>query len=318
MQETSLHFYYSKIRLIIQIIFLFPFMIGGYYIAYIGFTEQTLYAILLGLFTSILVSCAWGAAVLKLLRNQPYVTITNTYIRLNPQTKSEVTLYYDEIEFIDISEASFQKLIEIFINEEKNLFKQLSLHNKIRLGPNALFGFKTFSIAYNTIRKRERPQLLAALDNMMTYKQGDTVDGFTITDISEQPVDSQQGFMEKYHPEPPISFIIDKDYFKNAYGYSAFIFLFMFVLFYVLLDFRNGYLTYIIVSFFVFPFAKVLFDWMGVYKLRQKLERQKGFTYYFYQIKYFLDGLLFHASIFIAPFGFLLLLIRYMVRKAKG
>src|SRR5699024_6695781 len=150
MQETSLHFYYSKIRLIIQIIFLFPFMIGGYYIAYIGFTEQTLYAILLGLFTSILVSCAWGAAVLKLLRNQPYVTITNTYIRLNPQTKSEVTLYYDEIEFIDISEASFQKLIEIFINEEKNLFKQLSLHNKIRLGPNALFGFKTFSIAYNT------------------------------------------------------------------------------------------------------------------------------------------------------------------------
>src|SRR5699024_12308377 len=85
----------------------------------------------------------WGAADLKLFRNKPYVTITNTYIRLDPQTKSEVTLYYDDIKFIDISEASFQKLIKIFVYDEKTLFKQLSLHNKIRLGPNALFGFKT-------------------------------------------------------------------------------------------------------------------------------------------------------------------------------
>lgn len=315
MQETSLHFYYFKIRLIVQVLLFFPFMIGSYYIAYIGFTELSLYPILLGLFTSILVSCVWGAAVLKLFRNKPYVTITNTYIRLDPQTKSEVTLYYDDIKFIDISEASFQKLIKIFVYDEKTLFKQLSLHNKIRLGPNALFGFKPFSIAYNSIRKRDRPQLLATLDKIMAYKENQTSENLIINDINHEPVDSQQYYMERYGLEPPTGLIIDKDYFKKAFGYSAFIFLIMFILFYVLLDFRNGYLSYIIVSFFTFPFAKVLIDWMGVYKLRQKLEQQEGFTYYFYQIKYFLDALLFHASYLIAPFGLLFLLIRYLIRK---
>src|SRR5699024_1072115 len=209
MQETSLHFYYFKIRLIVQVLLFFPFMIGSYYIAYIGFTELSLYPILLGLFTSILVSCVYGADVLKLFRRSPYVTITNTYIRLDPQTKSEVTLYYDDIKFIDISEASFQKLIKIFVYDEKTLFKQLSLHNKIRLGPNALFGFKTFPIAYNSIRKRDRPQLLATLDKIMAYKENQTSENLIINDINHEPVDSQQYYMERYGLEPPTVLIID-------------------------------------------------------------------------------------------------------------
>src|SRR5699024_12258746 len=94
MQETSLHFYYFKIRLIVQVLLFFPFMIGSYYIAYIGVTELSLYPILLGLFTSIFVSCVLGAAVLKLFRNKPYVIITNTFIRLYTHKISEVTIYY--------------------------------------------------------------------------------------------------------------------------------------------------------------------------------------------------------------------------------
>src|SRR5699024_2336268 len=148
-----------------------------------GFTELSLYPILLGLFTSILVSCVWGAAVLKLFRNKPYVTITNTYIRLEHKTKSEVTHYYDDINFIDISETSVMKLIKILVYTKKSLFKQLSLHKKIRLGSNVLFGFKTFSIAYNSIRKRDRPQLLATLDKIMAYKENQTSENLIINDI---------------------------------------------------------------------------------------------------------------------------------------
>src|SRR5699024_322863 len=209
------------------------------------------------LFTSILVSCVWGAAVLKLFRNKPYVTITNTYIRLDPQTKSEVTLYYDDIKFIDISEASFQKLIKIFVYDEKTLFKQLSLHNKIRLVTNALFGFNPCSIAYNSIHKQERQQLLATLDKIMAYNENQTSENLIINDINHEPGDSQQYYMERYGIEPPTALIIDKDYFKKAFGYSAFIFLIMFILFYVLFYFMNCYLSYIIVSFFIFLFYKV-------------------------------------------------------------
>src|SRR5699024_7467090 len=171
---------------------------------------------------------------------------------------------------------------------------------------------------YKVIRRRERPQLLAALDNIMTYKNGQTTEDFAITDISNKQVDSQQDFMEKYDPEPLAPLVIDSNYFKKAYGYSFIIFLFMFVLFYLLIDGNNGFLAYIIINFFLYPFAKVFFDWMGVYKFRQKLEKQKGVTYYFHQLKYFLDAILFYVSMYIAPIGLLFLLIRNIDKKAKS
>lgn len=318
MQETSLHFYHTKVKLNLQIIIFFPFMIGGYYMAYMGMVERSVLTVLMALFFAILFSCFWGAAILKIVRSHPYITITNTYLQIDPQTKSEVTIYFDNIESIQVSESNLQKIIEIAIYDESVFFDQLSTHNKIRLGPNAWFGFKTFTIGYNAIRRRERPQLLAALDNIMAYKKGQTTEDFAITDISNKPVDSKKDFMKKYDPEPLAPLVIDGNYFKKAYGYSVFIFVIMFILFYLLIDGSNGYLAYIIASFFLFPFAKVLFDWIGVYKFRQKLEKQKGATYYLHQIEIFFDAILFHVSIFVAPIGLLFLLIRYIVRKAKG
>lgn len=66
-------------------------MIGFYYLLYMGVVERSLLVILMGLFFSILMSIAWGTAILKLIRNQPYIILTNTYLQLDPQTKSEVT-----------------------------------------------------------------------------------------------------------------------------------------------------------------------------------------------------------------------------------
>lgn len=209
-------------------------MIGFYYLLYMGVVERSLLVILMGLFFSILMSIAWGTAILKLIRNQPYIILTNTYLQLDPQTKSEVT------------------------------------------------------------------------------------EDFTITDTSNETLESKQDFVKKYDPQPIKKLNIDSTYFKKAYGYSFFIFLVMFVLFYLLLDSDNSYLTYIIINFFAFPFAKVLIDWMGFYKLRERLEKQKGSTYYFDQLKYLFDGLLFHASIYIAPFGGTFLLIRYVINKVRS
>ena len=318
MTDTPLYFYHSKIKLNIQIIFFFPFMIGFYYLLYMGVLERSLLVILMGLFFSILMSILWGTAVLKLIRNQPYIILTNTYLQLDPQTKSEMTIYYNQIEGIQMSESSFQRIIEVTIYDEKGFFDELSLHNKIRLGPNGIFGFKTFMITYNAVRKRERPQLLQALNNVMLAKENEVTEDFAITDTSIETLESKQDFVKKYDPQPIKKLNIDSTYFKKAYGYSFFIFPVMFVLFYLLLDSDNSYLTYIINNFFAFPFAKVLIDWMGFYKLRERLEKQKGSTYYFDQLKYLFDGLLFHASIYIAPFGGTFLLIRYVINKVRS
>lgn len=60
MQETLLRFYHSKIKLFLQIIFFFLFIIGGFALSYIGRTEQSFFVILLGLFIAVVFSFFWG------------------------------------------------------------------------------------------------------------------------------------------------------------------------------------------------------------------------------------------------------------------
>lgn len=321
MQENALHFYHSKVKLFIQLIFFLPFMVGGFWLIYEGIIDQVYMVVPIALLFVALFGILCGVAFLKLLRNHPYITIKDSYIVLDPKTKSEIIIYYDHIESIQVSEASFQKIIEVVIYDEHGYADKLSFFNKMRLKSNGVFGFKTFTLAYQAIRKRDRTELLTALDNIMAYKEAQSnegeVDPVVVTDIDTQTVESQKEFMEKYDPRPIGPFVTDKRYFKRAYGYSLFQFTFMLILFYFLLDSGKFYLYYIIVSFFLFPFAKLFIDWMGVYKLRERLEKQKGPTYYFDQMKYFLDGILFHLSLYLAPLGLIVFIIRSIVKKRK-
>ena len=58
-------------------------------------------------------------------------------------------------------------------------------------------------------------------------------------------------------------------------------------------------------------------DWLVGCKFRNKIEKQKGVTYYFKQLLYMFDFILFHVSFLIAPFGILFLLIRMVVIRIK-
>src|SRR5699024_12282038 len=84
------------------------------------------------------------ANILKLIRNYPFIMITDNYIQLQPHTKSEATIYFTDINHIKVTEQSFQKNIEIVLNNEQAYFKQLSLHNKTRLFMNRVFNFSLY------------------------------------------------------------------------------------------------------------------------------------------------------------------------------
>lgn len=127
------------------------------------------------------------------MRNHPYITVTNTYIQIDPLTKSEVVIDYDDIISVRVFGSSFKKLIRIITHNEAVIFDELSLYNKIRLGPNRLFGFGAFTIAYSTVRKRDRPQLLVALDNIMAYKDRYLEEPANV-DISIKSANSQKTF----------------------------------------------------------------------------------------------------------------------------
>src|SRR5699024_11380718 len=65
------------------------------------------------------------------------------------------------------------------------------------------------------------------------------------------------------------------------------------------------------------PIAKVSFDWLFGFKLRHWLDHQKGFIFYFEQLLFIFESIVFHVSIFLAPIGMLFLIIRHFVRRKR-
>src|SRR5699024_8015649 len=284
---------------------------------YIIFLEGSIGYLVLGLFFVVLFSFFLISNILKLIRSYPYITITDDYIQLDSYTKSEVTIYFSDIELITVSQVSFQNVIEIILYDEEEYFAQLSFHNKVRLFMNRVFNISLFTIATQAIRRKERPALLETLDVIMKHKMDN---GEKIIEAAAERIrnkEEETDFMEKYDPAPPINRSIDGQYFLRSYGYGLIIFILSFILFYLLISQYSNYFFYIIVSLVLYPLAKVLVDWLFGFKLTHKLDKQKGLTYYFYQLKFIFDLFLFHVSIFVAPFGFLFLLIRFIVIRMK-
>ncbi|MEI3613738.1 STM3941 family protein [Pseudogracilibacillus sp. SO30301A] len=313
MIENKIEFYHSKGRLFLASIFSLLLVALGTLLVYIAYMEKSILIMALALFIIILFCFLGVANILKMIRIYPYITITNEYLQLDPFTKSEVTIYFTDIDYIKVSEVSFQKIFEIVLYDEDEYFAQLSFHNKMRLFMNRVTGFSLFTMSAKAIRKQERSAFLKTLDFIIQQKLNNEAPIIEIAQKQSKETD----FMEKYDPPPQINRSINRSYFLKSYRYSFIIFALSFIFFYLLISKNDNYLSYIIVSFILYPFAKVLIDWLFGFKLRHRLDKQKGFTYYFEQLAFMFDLFLFHVSLFIAPIGILFLLIRFIVIRIK-
>src|SRR5699024_2752094 len=296
-----MEFYHSKGKLFFSIIFSLLFVAFGVLIVSIAYIEESILFIALALFLIVLFSFFAVANMLKMIRGYPYITITEEYLQLDSFTKSEVTIYFTDIEYIKVSEVSFQSVIEIVLYDEDDYYYHLSFHNKMRLFMNRVTGFSLFTISAKVVRKQERPVLLETLDLIIKQKLNNEAPFIETAQKQNEETD----FMEKYDPTPPINRSINRLYFLKSYGYGFFIFAISFIFFYLLISKNDNYLFYIIVSFILYPFAKVLIDWLFGFKVRHRLDKQKGVTYYLDQLIFMFDFLLFHVSLFIAPIGIL-------------
>lgn len=311
MEVNEQAFYHSKGKLFLGVIFSLVFAIFGAFVLWLAYMERSAFVSVLGLFITVVLGTFAVSNTLKLIRGYPYLIITDQFIQLDPFTKSETTIYVEDIRYLKLSEASFQRIVEIVLHEEDLYFDQLSFHNKVRLFMNRFTGFSIFMVSIRIVRKQERPALFEALEKIQQK-----VDGYVPVNAAYK-LEDEVDFTKKYNPIPPHKLSIDRDYFLKAYGYSLVFFVSLFILFYWLMSKNNDYLFYISLSFVAFPFAKVLIDWLFRFKFVQRLDHQKGVTYQFDRLLFLFDILLFHISLFIAPFGLLFLLIRFTVNRLK-
>lgn len=266
---------------------------------------------------TILIGLIWLANFSKLFNRNPYVTITNSSILINPNTKNEIKIEAANIVTVSVVEASFDKRIQFDLRDEDTLFKNLSLLSKILYGPDMILGQNIFYIQYGLIKKHKRPLFLKAFDDFITQSVSQEEKATILKNFPDSSIKTEKEILNKYDNHPIQKLVINFHYFKRAYVYSLLIFLIMFVLFYLLLHKDNSYLVYIIVSFFTYPFAKLFFDCLGIYTLREKIDKQTGVTYYLYQAIFFFDSLLYHSSIYLAPLGLLVLIIHLIIKKSS-
>lgn len=318
MEEDAVHFYNNKLRLSIVFIFITALLYGISALSYIAYGEVLLLIFLPFLLVTILIGLIWLVNFLKLFNRNPYITITNSYMLINPNTKNEIKIEPANIATVSVVEVSFDKRIQFYLRDEDTLFKSLSLLSKILYGPDKLFGQNIFYIQYGLIKKRKRLLFLKAFDDFITQSVSQEEKTTILKDFPDSSIETEGQIFNKYDNHLIQKLVINFQYFKIAYVYSLLIFLITLVLFYFLLYKDNSYLIYIIVSFFAYPFAKLFLDRLGIYKLRQKIDKQTGVTYYLHQGIFFFDVLLYHISIYLAPLGLLVLIIDLIIKKVRS
>src|SRR5699024_12169101 len=117
---------------------------------------------------------------------------------------------------------------------------------------NRVFGFTLFTINPKAIRKFERPELLEILHLVVQEK----IKKQSSTPIIEtaQKQDTQTDFTEEYDPTPPDDRSIDRSYYLKSYGYSLFMFILSFILYYLFISGSDFYLISFLIYCILYSF----------------------------------------------------------------
>lgn len=131
MKENSLHFYYSKVKLIMLIMISLLFIIFSGIIIYFGVTDRAFLIVPFALLLFVLFLYLSGVNVLALIRNPPYITFTETFIQLG---KNGLIIDYDQIDSLYVSQGVFNLDIEIVVSSQNNIYDQVSFTTEIMHG----------------------------------------------------------------------------------------------------------------------------------------------------------------------------------------
>jgi len=135
--------------------------------AYIALTDaKDNFLLIVALFLIIVFIFVIPSNILKLFRGNPYIIITDKYIRLDPYTKSEAKIYLEDIQSFNWKTVRNVTVVEINLYDEDDYFYDLSFHNKVRLYPNRLVNFSLFTIATKAVPRKQRPLLLQELEDI--------------------------------------------------------------------------------------------------------------------------------------------------------
>lgn len=304
--STTLYFYPSKVKNVLFVVIGPIFAVGGTAMCYTAFKNEDYFMGLLGGGIAILFTISIPLFIKNIIKPIPLLVLTEKELIMNPGAKKPIPIKWEDIEDYRIRTSHIQfntlTFIELILYDEEKYKEQMSKTNR-KLNVIGTMGSKysLFSIHLEQIKVTERDLLLYALDNI-------TSPDFDVENVPKSKITEK---MDSFTNE------INQEYFMKNYLLSLIIITFSMALFYWgEKDISSP--NYLITSFVLFPFAKLMFDVMIGFKLKSTIEKQSNTNKYAYQLFYIIGYfLLFLVSPFVGPIGILFFITRALHRWSK-
>lgn len=313
MINEKIEFYYSRSKLYSG--FALTLLLGFFGVSIMIYANRSgdLFFGLIGFLNAVTFFVLAISNILKLSRDYPYIRITDEYIQIDSFTRSEITIYLEEIEHIRAGELQLQPLIEIEVYDQDKFFKNLSFHNKFRLFMNTFQAVSIITITTRVLEKEEQTRLIDALNLAIEEIRGIEGGPSIPYIVTEQNKDQFEpgDLVQEYEFKPKIDRSMDGQYLAESYKSSFKFFKISFIAIYWLFALGGGYLLYILASLFLYPLAKMPFDyWIG-FRMKHMYSDPRMLGSRNHKISSFILGLLlFQSSVFVAPVGLIFLLAR--------
>jgi len=230
----------------------------------------------------------------------PYIILTEEALIISAIARDKTTsIKWRDIRAFRVREYDFRMNIEIeLVDKEANFPKTLHVSKH----PNSFAGTSRYGIAWGMIKRKDRLRFVDEMDCRAKCFYTLKEQLFPATDENKtKPSERVTG-----------------KYLQKAFLYSLILSAFTALLFSAP---QSGSMNIVnlISSFILFPFAKVLYDVIGGFKLGDKLERQRGYiNRLIYGLIFIFHLLLYFFSIYIGPLGILYLVIRVMYKNRKN
>src|SRR5699024_4654760 len=299
--DNTLHFYSSKIKISFFTIMSFLFLILAIMICFLGYQEEVYVLIPVSIFLIFLLGPLTFFLLKSIFTTKPYIILTDKELTINSALIKEIPIKREDVGSYVIKRQNFSTTVELILpDEDKYKARMSSVKQKINAAITMGGAYNTFSIGVNQVKKKDRDILYYLLDNIKKP-------GFNLEDEKSTKTNQTK---DSFKLEDKITI----KYFLQSYGISLLLAAFsLFIL-------AIGDILTIIVSFVLFPFSKVLYDAIIGFKLDEKIKKQDSIIIHIYVLIYTVYLLLFLFSFFVAPFGILFMISRaiyWLFKKLK-
>ncbi|WP_130860045.1 STM3941 family protein [Gracilibacillus phocaeensis] len=276
----GLYYYSPKIKLTLVALILLVFAVCSLGIAVFAFMEGDWLIGGIGIGVAILLVWIAYGGIKRVWNGEPYLLLTEDELIIYT-SKCTMPIKWEDIQGFRMQEVHLNKSFEVKLYNETEYLTLMSQRTRHLNKLNKAMKASPFAIMWGQVKRKDREEVVRELDSRAVAAN------YTIHDQMKAELKEEKRRRE-----------INSKYIGKAYGFGLILAMFTYFLFHL----SNAVdLAYIVVSFVLYPFAKMIYDILIGFRFSDKMDS----SIYLAQFHYLLNFIVYLFGLVIAPFGIL-------------